>query len=52
MRFARSTREAFADERYWAMFGPYRRHGESVGDVLFAVVLGVVGATLLFWGLA
>lgn len=51
-RFPRSTREAFAHERFPAIFGPYRREGERVADVLLAVVLGVAGAVLLFfwWG--
>lgn len=52
MRFYRSTREAFACERFPALFGPYRRAGERVADVLLAVVLGVAGAALLFWGLS
>ena len=52
MRFARSTREAFASERFPACFGPYRRESgfirQAIGTVcvlgLFAIIGALIGA--------
>ncbi len=51
-RFSRSTREAFACERYPACFGPYKRRSgairQAIGTVcvlgLFAIIGALIGA--------
>lgn len=52
MRYARSTREAFASERFPAVFGPYRRESSFIGQAircaallgLFAFIGTLIGA--------
>ena len=49
-RFPRTMTEAFASDRYGCVQGPYKR--DKFADAAFAIVLGVVGAFLLLWGLS
>lgn len=50
-RFARSTREAFACERYPAVFGPYRQEAWWLRAVGWVVTLGLFAllGVLLAW---
>ena len=56
MRFARhhrSTREAFADERFPAVFGPYRAPGRLarvIGNLFTLALLAGVGVLLAWRG--
>jgi hypothetical protein len=54
MREAKTYRDPYTDvARTPAFFGPYKRPlAERVADVLLAVVLGLAGAAVLFFGLS